>query len=107
LIQRRRPTAKTNIEGTANREFFVLPKGKKLCYISSTAALGDLASHETIITEEIEWNRKNRTVIMLFLWCRNGNLARSARRLDVIIVNPGIIGPRFQEQGSGQLLGSC
>jgi hypothetical protein len=43
------------------------PKGvKKLCYISSTAALGDLASNETIITEEIEW-KKNRTVIMLFL----------------------------------------
>jgi nucleoside-diphosphate-sugar epimerase len=45
---------KTNIEGTAN---IVLSKGvKKLCYVSSTAALGDLASNETIITEEIEWN---------------------------------------------------
>jgi nucleoside-diphosphate-sugar epimerase len=30
--------------------------------------------------------------------------ARSARRLDVIIVNPGIIMVGFQEQGSGQLL---
>jgi nucleoside-diphosphate-sugar epimerase len=29
--------------------------------------------------------------------------ARSARRLDVIIVNPGIIMVGFQEQGSGQL----
>jgi nucleoside-diphosphate-sugar epimerase len=36
---------------------FCLAKGvKKLCYVSSTAALGDLASNETIITEEIEWN---------------------------------------------------
>jgi thioester reductase-like protein len=33
---------KTNIEGTANIVNFVLPK-EKLCYISSTAALGDLA----------------------------------------------------------------
>jgi nucleoside-diphosphate-sugar epimerase len=45
---------------------FCLAKGvKKLCYVSSTAALGDLASNETI-TEEIEWNPENRTVIMLF-----------------------------------------
>jgi thioester reductase-like protein len=56
---------KTNIEGTANIVNFVLPK-EKLCYISSTAALGDLAN-ETIITEEIEWNPENRTVIMRFL----------------------------------------
>jgi hypothetical protein len=58
---------KTNIEGTANIVNFCLAKVKKLCYISSTAALGDLASNETIITEEIEWNPENRTVIMLFL----------------------------------------
>jgi hypothetical protein len=32
-------------------------KKKKLCYISSTAALGDLAAHESIITEEVEWNQ--------------------------------------------------
>jgi nucleoside-diphosphate-sugar epimerase len=29
---------------------------------------------------------------------------RQQEGLDVIIVNPGIIGPGFQEQGSGQLL---
>jgi hypothetical protein len=86
---------------------FVLPKGKKLCYISSTAALGDLASMKPLLRKKLSGIQKNRTVIMLFLWCRNGNLARSAEGLDVIIVNPGIIGPGFQEQGSGQLLGSC
>jgi thioester reductase-like protein len=46
---------KTNIEGTANIVNFVRQR-LKLCYISSTAALGDLAAHESIITEEVEWN---------------------------------------------------
>ena len=31
-------------------------KIEKLCYVSSIAALGDLAAHETIIIEETEWN---------------------------------------------------
>jgi thioester reductase-like protein len=52
---------KTNIEGTANIVNFVSTKVKKLCYISSTAALGDLAAHESIITEEVEWNQKTHS----------------------------------------------
>jgi nucleoside-diphosphate-sugar epimerase len=79
-----------------------LQRSKKLCYVSSTAALGDLASNETIITEEIEWNPENRTVIMLFLNMVPKSLGQQ-EGLDVIIVNPGIIGPGFQEQGSGLL----
>jgi nucleoside-diphosphate-sugar epimerase len=56
---KRRPTTKTNIEGTANIVNFVpCQRSKKLCYINSTT-LGDLASNETIITEEIRWNQKN------------------------------------------------
>jgi hypothetical protein len=50
---------------------------------------------------------ENRIVIMLFLiwWCRNGNLARSARGLDVIIVNPGIIiGPDSKNREAWRLL---
>jgi hypothetical protein len=44
---------------------------------------------------------ENRTVIIISnMVGRNGNLARSARGLDVIIVNPGIIMVPFQEQGS-------
>jgi hypothetical protein len=48
-----------------------------------TAALGDLASNETIITEEIEWNPENRTVIMLFLnmvpkW-KSGEVSKKVR----------------------------
>jgi hypothetical protein len=54
------------------------------------------------LLEETEWNPENRTVIMLFL-NGAGNLARSARRLDVDNCKSRFILPGFQEQGSGQL----
>jgi dihydroflavonol-4-reductase len=48
---------KINIEGTANIVNFCLAYSvKKLCYVSSIAALGDLKEGETVITEETEWN---------------------------------------------------
>ncbi|MGA9638928.1 NAD-dependent epimerase/dehydratase family protein, partial [Flavobacterium sp.] len=44
---------KINIEGTANIVNFCIAKNvTKLCHLSSIAALGDLAEHETILTEE-------------------------------------------------------
>ncbi|MFB0909802.1 MAG: NAD-dependent epimerase/dehydratase family protein [Flavobacterium sp.] len=98
---------KTNIEGTANIVNFCLAKGvKKLCYISSTAALGDLAGNETIITEEIEWNpEKPHSDYAISKYGAEMEIWRGQQEgLNVIIVNPGIIiGPGFQEQGSGQL----
>ncbi len=48
---------KVNIEGTANIVNFCIDKNvKKLCHVSSIAALGDLNQNQTIITEETEWN---------------------------------------------------
>ncbi|MFN4198700.1 MAG: NAD-dependent epimerase/dehydratase family protein, partial [Flavobacterium sp.] len=48
---------KINTEGTANMVNLALQHDiKKFCYISSIATLGDLAEHETTITEETEWN---------------------------------------------------
>jgi nucleoside-diphosphate-sugar epimerase len=48
---------KINIEGTANIVNFCIAKNiKKLCFVSSIAALGDIAPHEKIITEATEWN---------------------------------------------------
>ena len=48
---------KINIEGTANIVNFCIANGvKKLCFVSSTSALGDLKEGEIIITEETEWN---------------------------------------------------
>jgi nucleoside-diphosphate-sugar epimerase len=98
---------KTNIEGTANIVNFCLDKGvKKLCYISSTAALGDLAAHESIITEEVEWNpEKSHSDYAISKYGAEMEVWRAQQEgLAVIIVNPGIIiGPGFPEQGSGQL----
>lgn len=98
---------KTNIEGTANIVNFCLDKGvKKLCYISSTAALGDLAAHESIITEETEWNpEKPHSDYAISKYGAEMEIWRGQQEgLNVVVVNPGIIiGPGFPEQGSGQL----
>ncbi len=99
---------KINIEGTANIVNFCLAKGvEKLCHVSSTAALGDLASHETIITEETEWNpEKYHSDYAISKYGAEMEIWRAQQEgLKVIIVNPGvIIGPGFEEQGSGQLI---
>jgi nucleoside-diphosphate-sugar epimerase len=98
---------KTNIEGTANIVNFCLAKEvKKLCYVSSTAALGDLTGTETIITEEMEWNpEKRHSDYAISKYGAEMEIWRGQQEgLDVIIVNPGIIiGPGFQDQGSGLL----
>jgi nucleoside-diphosphate-sugar epimerase len=98
---------KTNIEGTANIVDFCIAKEiKKLCFMSSIAALGDLAAHGTIITEETEWNpEKPHSDYAISKYGAEMEIWRGQQEgLDVVIVNPGIIiGPGFREQGSGQL----
>lgn len=99
---------KINIEGTANIVNFCLAKGvQKLCYVSSIAALGDLAPHETIKTEETEWNpEKHHSDYAISKYGAEMEIWRGQQEgLNVIIVNPGIIiGPGFEDQGSGQLI---
>lgn len=100
---------KTNIEGTANIVNFCLAKQvKKLCFISSIAALGDLAPHETIVTEETEWNPEfEHSDYAISKYGAEMEVWRGQQEgLDVLIVNPGIIiGPvpnsKDWEQGSG------
>ncbi|MFV8342818.1 NAD-dependent epimerase/dehydratase family protein [Flavobacterium sp. XS2P39] len=98
---------KTNIEGTANIvNFCVANAVKKLCFVSSIAALGDLASHEKIITEETEWNpEKPHSDYAISKYGAEMEIWRGQQEgLQVIIINPGIIiGPGFWEQGSGRL----
>lgn len=98
---------KTNIEGTANIVNFCIAKAtKKLCFISSIAALGDLAPHEKVITEETEWNpEKPHSDYAISKYGAEMEIWRGQQEgLKVIILNPGIIiGPGFWEQGSGQL----
>lgn len=96
---------KTNIEGTANIVNFCISKNiKKLCFISSIAALGDLKEFEEIITEETEWNpEKPHSDYAISKYGAEMEVWRGQQEgLEVLIVNPGvIIGPGFQEQGSG------
>jgi dihydroflavonol-4-reductase len=98
---------KTNIEGTANIVNFCLAYNiKKLCHVSSIAALGDLAAHESIITEETEWNpEKPHSDYAISKYGAEMEVWRGQQEgLEVIILNPGIIiGPGFWDQGSGEL----
>ncbi|MBW4359423.1 NAD-dependent epimerase/dehydratase family protein [Flavobacterium taihuense] len=98
---------KTNIEGTANIVNFCLAYTiQKLCHVSSIAALGDLAEHESIITEETEWNpEKPHSDYAISKYGAEMEIWRAQQEgLDVVIVNPGvIIGPGFWNQGSGEL----
>ena len=98
---------KTNIEGTANVVNFCLAKKiKKLCFVSSIAALGDLAAHETIITEDTEWNpEKPHSDYAISKYGAEMEIWRGQQEgLNIVIVNPGVIlGPGFWNQGSGEI----
>ncbi len=98
---------KINIEGTANIVNLCLAYTiKKLCYVSSIAALGNLKEYETTIDEETEWNpefyhsdyaiSKYGAEIEVWRGYKEG--------LPIVIVNPGVIlGPGFWKNGSGEI----
>jgi dihydroflavonol-4-reductase len=98
---------KTNIEGTANVVNFCLQYGvKKLCFVSSIAALGDLKEGEITITEETEWNpEKSHSDYAISKYGAEMEIWRGQQEgLEVVIVNPGVIlGPLFWETGSGEI----
>jgi dihydroflavonol-4-reductase len=102
---------KTNIEGTANMVNFSIAKGiKKFCYVSSIAALGDLAAHETYITEETDWNpEKPHSDYAISKYGAEMEVWRAVQEgLDVIILNPGVIlakipTAKIYNEGSSQL----
>ncbi len=98
---------KINIEGTANIvNFCVAKKIKKLCFVSSIAALGDLAANEKIITEESEWNPEiHHSDYAISKYGAEMEIWRGQQEgLETVILNPGVIlGPGFWEQGSGML----
>lgn len=101
---------KVNIEGTANIVNFCIDKKiKKLCHLSSIAALGDLVPNEfkhinNTITEETEWNPEySHSDYAISKYGAEMEVWRGLQEgLSVVIVNPGIIfGPGFWNQGSG------
>jgi dihydroflavonol-4-reductase len=98
---------KINIEGTQNIISFCIDfKIKKLCYVSSIAALGDLAPHETIVTEECEWNPEmQHSDYAISKYGAEMEVWRAQQEgLDIIVVNPGVIlGPLFWTEGSGEI----
>ena len=98
---------KTNIEGTANIVNFCLNyQIKKLCYVSSIAALGDLKPDEHTITEDTEWNPEaTHSDYAISKYGAEMEIWRGQQEgLNISIVNPGvIIGPGFWDAGSGLL----
>ncbi len=97
---------KVNIEGTANIVNFCIDyKIKKLCHVSSIAALGNPATHEIEINEETEWNPEvSHSDYAISKHGAEMEVWRGQQEgLDVVIVNPGVIfGAGFWEQGSGK-----
>lgn len=98
---------KTNIEGTANIVNFCIANAvKKICYVSSIAALGDLKENENLITEETEWNPEvYHSDYAISKYGAEMEIWRGQQEgLNTLIVNPGVIlGPGFWDQGSGLL----
>jgi len=98
---------KINIEGTANIVNFSLANNvKKLCYVSSIAALGDLQEHESIITEETDWNpEKPHSDYAITKYGAEMEVWRGQEEgLNAIVVNPGVIlGPNFWQNGSSEI----
>jgi len=98
---------KVNIEGTANIVNFSLANNvKKLCYVSSIAALGDLQEHENTITEETEWNpEKPHSDYAITKYGAEMEVWRGQEEgLNAIVVNPGVIlGPGFWQNGSSEI----
>ena len=96
---------KTNIEGTANIVNFCLAYHiKKLCHVSSIAALGDVISSEISINEEAEWNPEVlHSDYAISKYGAEMEIWRGQQEgLNAVIVNPGVIfGVGFWNQGSG------
>lgn len=101
---------KINIEGTANIVNCCIDFGiKKLCHVSSIAALGNPKEHETTITEETEWNPEElHSDYSITKYGAEMEVFRGHQEgLEVVIVNPGVIfGYGFPKRGSDVIIQS-
>ena len=66
---------------------------QKLCHVSSIAALGSPKEHESIITEETEWNPEElHSDYAITKYGAEMEVWRGHQEgLEVVIVNPGVI----------------
>lgn len=101
---------KINIEGTANVVNCCIDFGvKKLCHVSSIAALGSPKEHETIISEESEWNPEElHSDYAITKYGAEMEVWRGHQEgLEVVIVSPGVIfGYGFPKKGSDAIIQS-
>lgn len=92
----------TNLQNSENRQI------KKLCHVSSVAALGR-ADNDKIISEENKWKvSNNNSAYAVSKYCAEREVWRGTEEgLDAIIVNPCIIiGPGNSEKSSGRMIES-
>lgn len=98
---------RTNIEGTANIvNLAICNNVKKLCYVSSIAALGE-SEENTIINEEAQWNQEaDNSVYAITKYGAEIEVWRGTQEgLPAVIVNPGvIIGGGIWSHGSGNII---
>lgn len=104
-----RQLRKINIEGTANIvNLCIANKIKKLCYVSSTAAIGHELDADKLITEETLWNSEDdHNVYAITKYGAEIEVWRGTQEgVPAVIVNPGVIlGPGFwRGDGSGSLI---
>ncbi len=83
---------KVNVEGTANVVNACLhAKVKKLCHVSSTAAIGK-SLDGSIITEETEWQSQDVSIYSKSKYLAEQEVWRGKEEgLKIVIVNPSII----------------
>jgi dihydroflavonol-4-reductase len=97
---------KINIEGTANIVNFCIASGvKKLCHVSSVAAVGKTINNQAI-TESTEWSVETSNYgYAITKYGAEMEVWRGTQEgLDAVIVNPGIIlGEGFWNSGSGKI----
>jgi len=99
-----RALRKINIEGTANIvNLCIAHQVKKLCHVSSVAALGNETDQNKPITEKTAWNpEEDHSVYAITKYGAEMEVWRGTQEgVDAVIVNPGvIIGPGFWRGGS-------
>ena len=97
---------KVNIEGTAIvANLAIKAEVKKLCYVSSIAAVGNSIKNKEI-TEENEWNKEsdNSDYAITKFGGEMEVWRASQEGISIVIVNPGVIlGSGFWNTGSGKL----
>ncbi|MFY0628781.1 MAG: SDR family oxidoreductase [Flavobacteriaceae bacterium] len=97
---------KVNIHGTAIVANLAIDAGvKKLCYVSSIAAVGEDPKKE-VTDEENDWvgNDKSHGYAITKYGAEMEIWRASQEGVDVVVVNPGVIlGSGFWDSGSGKL----